>query len=68
MASKKTKAVIIAMTAALSVGAESTNAKAAAAALSDIKHEFGADETASITTPCAFDLVYDYDPSDGDCA
>lgn len=59
MATKKTKAMIIAMAAIVGTTNDGMN-EAAAAALRDIKNEMGSKKTYSISTPSPFDLNYDW--------
>jgi len=67
MATKRQKAMIIAMAAMVGTSTDVIDRDAAAAALRDIKRDMGANETFNIQD-MAFDLNYTWDPSDGFCA
>ncbi len=67
MATKRQKAMIIAMAAMVGTSTDVIDRDAAAAALRDIKHDMGANETFNIQDR-TFDLNYTWDPSDGFCA
>ena len=64
MATKRQKAMIIAMAAMVGTSTDVIDRDAAAAALRDIKRDMGANETFNIQDR-AFDLNYTWDPSDG---
>jgi len=63
MATKRTKAIVIAMAAICGTTSESME-NVATAALRDIKADLGSDKTYSIATPSPFDLNYDWLGSD----
>lgn len=67
MATKRQKAMIIAMAAMVGTSTDVIDRNAAAAALRDIKRDMGANETFNIQDS-AFDLNYTWDPFDGFCA
>ena len=67
MATKRQKAMIIAMAAMVGTSTDVIDRNAAAAALRDIKRDMGANETFNIQD-MAFDLNYTWDPFDGFCA
>lgn len=67
MATKRQKAMIIAMAAMVGTSTDVIDRDAAAAALRDIKHDMGVSKTFNIQDR-AFDLNYTWDPSDGECA
>lgn len=67
MATKRQKAMIIAMAAMVGTSTDVIDRNAAAAALRDIRSDIGHDQAYTIQAD-PFDLSYDWDPSDGDCA
>lgn len=67
MATKRQKAMIIAMAAMVGTSTEVIDRNAAAAALRDIRESVGHDQAYSVQAN-PWDLNYDWDPSDGFCA
>ncbi len=67
MATKRQKAIVIAMAAMVGTGTDIIDRDAAAAALRDMREEIGHDKTFSVQED-PFDMSYTWDPSDGSCA